>query len=189
MSAQPDLAGANALGFQLVQRDAVLEQHHQQERVDRVAQEVRVPALVLAHPQDAVADVAVHPHDVGVGVVHVVVRVPPLVGRAGGVPLEGAAGDRRVTHPVVLAVHDVVADLHVVQDFRHAQHRGAHQPGRRQEQQQRASADFQRALGLDDAADVVGVVFAEVGHHAFLDGVELAAECVGLLGGQGDRVL
>ncbi len=123
--AQPDLTGADALGFQLVQRDAVLEQHHQQERVHRVAQVVRLPALVLAHPQDAVADVAVHPDDVGVGVVHVVVRVPPLVGRAGGVPLEVAAGDRRVTHPVVLAVHDVVADLHVVQDLRDAQHRGA----------------------------------------------------------------
>ncbi len=35
----------------------------------------------------------------------------------------------------------------------------------------------------------VGVLFAEVGHHAFLDGVELAAEGVGLLLGQGDLVL
>ena len=185
---EPDLAGANAFGFQLVQRDAVLEQHHQQERVDRVAQEVRRPGLVFAHPQDAVADVAVHPHDVGVGVMHVVVRMPPLIGGAGGVPLEGAAGDRRVTHPVVLTVHDVVADLHVVQDFRDAQHRGADQPGRRQEQQS-ASAHFQRALGFDDAADVVGVFFTEVCHHAFFDGVEFAAECVGLLGGQGDLVV
>ena len=133
LSRERDLAGADALGLQLVQRDAVLEQHHQQERVDRVAQEVRAPLLVLAHPQDAVADVAVHADDVGVGVVHVVVRVPPLVARAGGVPLEAAAGDRRVAHPVVLAVHDVVADLHVVQDLRQRQHRGAREPGRRQD--------------------------------------------------------
>ena len=113
-----DLTGADALGLHLVQRDAVLEQHHQQERVDRVAQEVRLPPLVLAHPQDAVADVAVHADDVGVGVVHVVVRVAPLVAGAGRVPFEVAAGQRGIAHPVVLAVHDVVADLHVVEDLR-----------------------------------------------------------------------
>ena len=55
-------------------------------------------------------------------------------------------------------------------------------------EQQRPAADFQRTLRLDDAADVVGVLFAEFCHHAFLDGVEFAAECVGLFGGQGDFV-
>ena len=88
-------------------------------------------------------------------------------------------------------MHDVVADLHVVEDLRDAEHRGAGQPGRRQEagEQQRAAADLEGALRLDDAADVVGVLLAEVGDHAFLDGVELAAERVGLLVGQGDLVV
>ena len=188
LSAKRDLAGADALGLQLVQRDAVLEQHHQQERIDRVAEEVRAPLLVLAHPQDAVADVAVHPDDVRVGVVHVVVRVAPLVGRAGGVPFEPAAGDRRIAHPVVLAVHHVVADLHVVDDLRQAQHRGARQPERREDaaEQQRPPADLEAALRLDDPADVGGVALAEIGDHAFLECVELAAERLGLLGGHGD---
>ena len=48
----------------------------------------RLPPLVLAHADDSVTDVAVLPEDVGLGVVHVVVRVPPLVGGAGGVPLK-----------------------------------------------------------------------------------------------------
>ena len=65
--------------------DAVPEQHHEQERVGRVAQIVGLPALILAHPKDAIADVAVHADDVGEGVVGDVVRVPPLIGRAGRV--------------------------------------------------------------------------------------------------------
>ncbi len=186
-----DLAGADALGFQFVQRNAVLEQHHQQESVDRVAQEVWLPGLVFAHPQYAVTDVAVHSHDVGVGVVHVVVRVPPLVGRAGGVPFECPTADRRVAHPVVLAVHHIVADFHVVEDLRQSEHRGARQPGGRQNagEQHCAPADFKGPLGFDDAADVVGIAFTEIGQHAFLDGVEFTAEVVGLLAGQGNRGL
>ena len=176
------------LGLQLVQRDAVLEQHHQQERVDRVAQEVRAPPLVLAHPQDAVADVAVHADDVGVGVVHVVVRMAPLVGRARGVPFELLARQRRIARPVVLAVHDVVADLHVVEDLRQAQHRGAREPERREDaaEEQRPPGDLEAALRLDDPTDVGGVALAEIGDHALLERVEFAAERLGLLGGHGD---
>ena len=73
--------------------------------------------------------------------VHVVVRVAPLVGRARGVPLEHLRVQRRVTHPVVLAVHDVVADLHVVEDLGQRQRGRAGQPERRQEaEEQRAAA-------------------------------------------------
>ena len=71
----------------------------------------------------AVADVAILAEDVGEGVVHVVVGVAPLVAGAGGVPLVGLAVQARVLHPVVLAVHHVVADLHVVEDLRHARGR------------------------------------------------------------------
>ena len=41
-----------------------------------------------------------------------------LLGRLRGVPLPVAGVDLRVVHPVVLAVHDVVPDLHVVEDLR-----------------------------------------------------------------------
>ena len=188
LSASEISPARDPLGLHLVQRDAVLEQHHQQERVDRVAQEVRAPPLVFAHPQDAVADVAVHADDVGVGVVHVVVRVTPLVGRAGSVPFELLARQRRVAGPVVLAVHDVVADLHVVEDLRQPQHRGTREPEGREDaaEQQCASGDLQTALRLDDPANVGGVALAEIGDHALLERIEFTAELLGLLGGQGD---
>src|SRR3546814_14953849 len=69
----------------------------------------RSPLLVLVHPQDAVADVAVLAEDVGEGVVDVVVGVLPLVARADVVPLIHPRVEARVAHPVVLPVHDVVA--------------------------------------------------------------------------------
>ena len=93
--AEARLAGGDALDLEVVQRDAVLEEGRQQGRVERVAQVVRVPRLVLGHAQHAVADVAVLADDVGVGVVHVVVRVAPLVAGAGGVPLEALAAQAR----------------------------------------------------------------------------------------------
>ena len=173
-----------------MQRDAVLEQHHQQERVDRVAQVVRVPLLVLAHPQDAVADVAVLAEDVGVGVVHVVVRVPPLVGRAGGVPLEvrpESAGSRIQSYWPCMTLWPI-SMLSRIFESPSTRCRPA-RPAAESGEQQRAAGDLQAALGLDDAADVVGVALAEVGDHAVADGVELAAELVDLLGGQWDRVL
>ena len=87
LSAQAALAGDDVLGLQVVQRDAPLEEHHQQEGVQRVAEVVRAPRLVLVHPQDAVADVAVLADDVGVRVVDVVVAVLPLLAGAHVVPL------------------------------------------------------------------------------------------------------
>jgi hypothetical protein len=188
---QGDFAGVDAFGLQFVERDAVLEQHHQQKRVHRVAEVVRPPALVLAHPKDAIADIAVHPDDIRVSVVHVVVRVPPVIAGAGGVPLESAAGDRRIAHPVVLAVHHVVADLHVVEDLRQRQHRGPGDPRGRQNagEQQCAPTDFECPLRLDDAPDVARVALAEVGDHTLFQRVELAAKGLGLCGCQGHRGL
>ena len=172
---QRRLAGGDPLDFEVVQRDAVLEEEREQRRVQRVAEVVGMPRLVLGHAQDAVADVAVLADDVGVGVVHVVVRVAPLVGGAGGVPLEALAVQARVVHPVVLAVHHVVADLHVVEDLRQRQRGGAAEPGGRQEaeEQQAAAGDLEAALGADHAVDVVGVALAEVGDDARADRVEL----------------
>ena len=49
-----------------------------------------------------------------------------------------------------------------------------------------AAGDLQAALRLDDPADVGGVALAEIGDHALLEGVELTAELLGLLGGHRD---
>ena len=152
-------------------------------RVDRVAEVVRVPRLVLVHPQDAVADVAVLAEDVRVGVVDVVVGVLPLLARADVVPLVHPGVQAGVAHPVVLAVHDVVADLHVVEDLGDAQRGDRERPGRRQVEQ-RAAGHLELPLPLHDAADVRRVLLAEVGDDPLADGVELLAERVELLGSQ-----
>ena len=151
--------------------------------VERVAQVVGLPRLVLVHAEDAVADVTVLAEDVGVGVVDVVVGVLPLLAGADGVPLVHARVQAGVAHPVVLAVHDVVADLHVVEDLGDAQRADGQRPGRGQVEQ-RAAGALEGALGLDDAADVVGVGLAEVGDHALADRVELGAELLELLGAE-----
>ena len=154
--AEARLAGGDALDLEIVECDAVLEEGRQQRRVERVAEVVRMPPLVLGHAQHAVADVAVLAHDVGVGVVHVVVRVAPLVARAGRVPLEALAAQVGIVHPVVLTVHHVVADLHVVEDLRQRQGRHAAEPGGREEprEHQPAAGDLEPALGPDHLADV-----------------------------------
>ena len=125
------LARRDSLDFEIVHRDAVLEQHRERRGVDRVAEVVGVPLLVLGHPQDPVADVAVLAEDVRVGVMHVVVGMAPLVAGTSGVPLEVLAGEVGVARPVVLAVHHVVADLHVVEDLRQAERGDAAEPGGR----------------------------------------------------------
>ncbi len=178
------LAGRDPLGLEVVHRDAVLEERREQRGVDRVAEVVGVPLLVLGHAQDAVADVAVLAEDVRVGVVHVVVRMAPLVCRAGGVPLEVLAGEVGLAGPVVLAVHHVVADLHVVEDLRDREAGDAAEPEGRQEagHEHRAARDLEPALGPDHVADVGDVALAAVGEHALADRVELAAELVELLG-------
>src|ERR1700684_1176783 len=107
----------------------------------------------------------------------------PLIARARGVPLEGLAVQPRVLHPVVLAVHHVVPDLHVVEDLRQGQGDGAADPRGRQEaeEQQPAACALQSALGADDLVDVVGVALAEVRDDAGADRVELLPERLELL--------
>jgi hypothetical protein len=96
----------------------------------------------------------------------------------------------------VLAVHDVVADLHVVEDLGDREGGGAGDPGGREYPgpEQAAAGDLEPALGPDHAADVVGVPLAAVGQHALADRVELLAEALELRrrhrregGGRGGR--
>ena len=100
--------------------------------------------------------------------------------------------DLVVAHPVPLAVHDVVADLHVLDDLRDREAGRARQPCRRKqrEQQHGAAAQFELALKVDDAADVVGVALAAAVEHLLADGVEFAAEVLDVVVAEvGDRIL
>ena len=130
-----------------------------------------------------VADVPVHAVDVRVGVVLVVVAVLPLLRGGHVVPLVLLAVDQRVVHPVVLAVHDVVADLHVLEDLGHAEQHDAGDERRPEERHEQADAaeHLEQVAQLDDPPDVVGVGLAEVVEDALAHGVELAAELLELL--------
>ena len=122
------LALADRLDVEVVQGDTPLEQPGEQRVVDGLPEVERRPPLLAGHPQDAVADVVVVAEHVGELVVHVVVRVLPLLGRLGGVPLPVGGVDLRVVHPVPLAVHDVVADLHVLEDLVEPEERARRAP-------------------------------------------------------------
>ena len=62
---------------------------------------------------------------------------------------------------------------------------GDGQRPQRRQVEHRAAGDLEAALGLDDLAEVLGVRFAEVGDDALADVVQLGAELVELLGGEG----
>jgi hypothetical protein len=91
--------------------------------------------------------------------------------------------DLGIVHPVPLAVHDVVADLHVLEDLGHGEQRGAGKPGgpAARGEQQDAPEHHEPAVHLDHAYDVAPVAVAELGEDLVVDGVELAAELLDLL--------
>ena len=136
---------------------------------------VGLPLLLLGQPHDAVTQVAVLADDVGEGVVQVVVAVLPVLGGCGVVPVPGGRVDLRVAHPVPLAVHDVVAELHVLEDLRGAQHRRPGQPRGRQDrgEQGHPAAALEIAVDLHDLPDVRRVVGPPAGQDLIPDGVEL----------------
>ena len=165
--------------------DAPLEEAHQQQVVEGLGQVDRAPGLVRVDAHDLVAEIAVETADVGEGVVLVVVGVPPRVGRGGGVPVPGLGVDVGIVHPVPLAVHDVVADLHVLEDLRERQRGGAGEPQRpfARTEQQRAGGEHEVTVKLDRRADVARVALAEVGEHLVVQRIELAPELVELSSG------
>ena len=145
-----------------------------------------MPLLLRIDPHDLVADVLVLADDVGEGVVDVVVRVLPGRGGGGRVPVPGRGVDVGIVHPVPLAVHDVVADLHVLEDLRHREAGGAEHPGRpvARRHQHDPRERRQAPVELDDAADVGGVAIAEVVEDLVVDLLELLAELLDLLVGE-----
>jgi hypothetical protein len=168
-----------------MRHDAPLEDQHQEERQRQVEPVIGVPLLPVVDAQQVVADVPVHPVDVRVGVVDVVVAALPVLCWGDDVPLVGLAVDRRVIHPVVLAVHDVVADLHVLENLGETEQHDAGDEGRQEERHEDADAPehLERSMHLDDAADVVGVLLAEVVEHALAKAVQLAAEPLQVVSG------
>ena len=167
-----------ALDVEVVQGDAVLERQHQQRVHHGLGQVVRVPRLVGPDPEDLVPDVLVLADDVRVRVVQVVVGVLPLVGGADVVPLPRRRVDLRVVHPVELAVHDVVADLHVLEDLGHGQRQrsGPPQLAAVAAEEHRPARHVEAALDRDESADVGGVLVAALLLEVGADLVELAAE-------------
>jgi len=113
----------------VLEADAPLEAQRKHRVVQQVEQVEAFPGMVARHAQQAVADVVVHAEDVGVFVVHEVVGVAPVLGRPTHVPLPRRGVDLGIVHPVPLAVHDVVADFHVLDDLGHAKGHGPRPPG------------------------------------------------------------
>ena len=95
-----------------------------------------------------------------------------------------------IVHPIPLAVHHVVADLHVLQDLGHPQTRGAEDPrgfGSRT-QQQDTTGHHDLTLHRDDLLDVGAVPVAEVGEHFVVNRVQFFTQFFPLLFSQvGER--
>ena len=144
----------------------------------RVADVVGLPGLVPGNPEDGVAYVVVHAEDVGVFVVLKVVGRPPVFGRPTHVPLPCRGVDLGIVHPVPLAVHDIVADLHVLDDLGQSDAHGSSPPCRafRAAGQQDPAGYFEGTLRGNGAADVAGVALAKGFLDVQPDRVELNAE-------------
>ena len=145
-----------------------------------------MPLLVRVDPHDLVAEVLVLAADVREGVVDVVVGVLPRLGGRGRVPVPGRGVDLGVVHPVPLAVHDVVADLHVLEDLGRGVRHGSEHPRGPEVGGEQCDARHHReaAVKLDHRGDVAAVVLAEVGVDVVVDRVELLRELLDLLLGE-----
>ena len=163
---------------QVVKRDAPLESRGEQDVGERLDEVDRPPLLVTSHAQDAEADVVVHADDVGVGVMGVVVRALPLLRRPNLVPLPRSGVNLRVVHPIPLAVADVVADLHVLDDLGDRQQCRPRQPRRPilTPEQRHSTRDLEVALQADRVPDVARVFDAARLFDVATDGVEFATQ-------------
>ena len=87
--------------------------------------------------------------------------------------------DHVITHPVPLTVHDVVPDLHVVDDLGNTEPNRTGdpygwQPGKHQRS---AGAHLEATLTSNDGSDVRSVILAELVDHRLTDRVEFGGEC------------
>ena len=143
-----------------------------------------MPRLVCVDSHHGVAEVAVLADHVRERVVPEVMGELPGSGSGDRIPLPPARTNRGIVHPVILAVHHVVADLHVLQDLGQRQHR---RPGQERgtalgEQERGAAGELQAALHGYHSPDVVSVPLAEPGDDVTTDGVELPTDRGEILG-------
>src|ERR1700742_1465122 len=94
----------------------------------RLQQIARPPWLVTGDAHDAVTEVVVDADNVGEHVMAVVVRVPPLRGQPGHVPLPGGGMNFGIVHPIPLTVADIVAQLHVLDALGRGQRASSDRP-------------------------------------------------------------
>ena len=119
-------------------------------------------------------------------------RMLPGLRARSGVPVPHRGMNIGIVHPIPLAVHHVVADLHVLQDLGHTETRGAQSPrgfGSRAQQQHTADHD-NLSLHRNHRLDVTAVAFAEVGEHLVVNRVQFFPQLFPFLFPQvGERVL
>ena len=180
------LALVDLVQTQVLDRHRVLEQQRLDRHPQRLPAVERLPALLGKQPHHAITNVIIHTQHIGPGVVHMVVGVPPEVARPGDIPLIAAPGKLGVIHPVVLAVHDVMPQLHILQNLAQAQQQGAEQPGRRKptKHQQATSTPAAEPHRCANATDIAGVRLAKIGQGALAQRIQLMAECIQLGSGQ-----
>ena len=162
MVSRSDPALKTLPNFDGLQADSPLKSEREDGVEQQVADVVGLPGLVTGDPQGAVAHVVVHAEDVGVLVVLKVVGGSPVLGRPTHVPFPCRGVDLGIVHPVPLAVHDVVADLHVLDDLGQTQRHGSRPPCRafRATGQHEPAGYLESALRGDGAADVARVALA-----------------------------
>ena len=83
--------------------------------------------------------------------------------------------EARVIHPVILAVHDVVADFHVLQDLGNAQgHRRGNEYRRyKAKRHHEPAAGFETSVQADHPPDIARVPVAEVCENLVPDRVQI----------------
>ena len=181
-----DAALEHLVQAQVLDGHGVLEQQRLQRHPQGLPAVVGFPALFGEQAHHAVTDVVIHAQHVGISVMNMVVGVPPEIRGAGDIPLIGAPGQFRIVHPVVLAVHHVMPQLHVLDDLAQAQQQRAQQPGRREPagQQKQATTPATGPHHGPHAADITGIGLAQISQGTLAQGIQFGAEGVDLLAAQ-----
>ena len=164
--------------LQVVQTDSPLEGGSEEQVDERLGQVLPLPRFVARHPQHPVAHVVIHADHIRVLVMDVVVRVLPVGRSAHHVPLPRRGVHLRVVHPIPLAVHDIVAEFHVLDDLGDRKHGRSAEPQQpvAASQQCQPTADLQESLCGDGAPQILGVALAAVGFDLASQCIELVAE-------------
>ncbi len=87
--------------------------------------------------------------------------------------------DLRIVHPVPLAMHDVVAEFHVLDDLGHREHRGSRkpEPAMATAQQCQSTAGLQNALCRNRSTQIPCVAHTAIRFDLASQRIEFGAEC------------